>query len=322
MSIAEALYQDYVEGGEDRVNQAVHDQEPETLFADFKESSTTNGAMQDKDRKNLGKNISGFANASGGILVWGVKAKNVDDRNPQSKAVELKPIPNIQRFYNDLNSQIGQVVQRTVDGVVNHLIERSDGSGYAVTLVPESSRKPHMCIAAEEKRYYLRTGSQTIAIDHVLVEALMFVRARPNLEVVVDSRAAEPTDQAPSYRRVRAFLSVRNAGEVLARDVAVNLVTVNQRTYNGQLHFRQGSLISLLDGSSTPRHTHQFLMTQGVPIYPGTDIHNIEVLQALPAASQWNDEVEWTIHADGFTKSGVVSINPANDVYPHRNRVG
>ena len=266
--------------------------------------------MQDADRKNLGKNLSGYSNASGGVLVWGVKAKNVDERNPQAKAFDFSPIPNIRRFHSDLNSYDGQVVQRVVSGVEHHLIELTNGSGYAITLVPESDRKPHMSIASDDKRYYLRSGSQTLAIDHVLVEALMSIQSKPELEIVVTGASVGPGSGPHMHGLARAFLALRNSGSVAARNVAITLISKDNRVYNGQLDFSIRSIVNIRDSSGLDIHAQQFRMAAPYLLYPGVIAQNIEIVQHIKYSGHWDDLVDWTIHAENFVASGTFSIDP------------
>jgi predicted HTH transcriptional regulator len=50
------------------------DNEPESLYVDFKEvANPTNPMKQNDDKENFAKALSGFANSNGGVLIWGVR---------------------------------------------------------------------------------------------------------------------------------------------------------------------------------------------------------------------------------------------------------
>ena len=51
----------------------VDQQTAEDLFLEFKTANYPNGVEFDK--KNFSKCLSGFSNSSGGILIWGISAK-------------------------------------------------------------------------------------------------------------------------------------------------------------------------------------------------------------------------------------------------------
>jgi predicted HTH transcriptional regulator len=61
------------------VYQFISNQQEENIFLEFKTVSSEN--LSDRgDRKNLAKALSGFANSSRGLIVWGVDArKNLSD---------------------------------------------------------------------------------------------------------------------------------------------------------------------------------------------------------------------------------------------------
>jgi predicted HTH transcriptional regulator len=56
------------------VNDYVAAQQEENLVLEFKSVNSADLSNAD-DKKNLAKALSGFANSSGGIIVWGVEAR-------------------------------------------------------------------------------------------------------------------------------------------------------------------------------------------------------------------------------------------------------
>src|SRR4030042_3748076 len=70
---------------------------------------------------NLGKSISAFANAEGGVVVWGLFAKEQNKSSPDL-IQEERPIINITKVKTDFDSIIGKVVSRRVVGVKNAVI--------------------------------------------------------------------------------------------------------------------------------------------------------------------------------------------------------
>ena len=62
----------------DAINAFIRERQEEHLYLDFKLANQAD--LNRDDRKNLAKALSGFANSSGGIIIWGVEAndKNAD----------------------------------------------------------------------------------------------------------------------------------------------------------------------------------------------------------------------------------------------------
>jgi len=131
-------------------------QQEEHVNLEFKTANTSDLSHFD-DRKNLAKALSGFANSSGGLLVWGVvAAKNVEQIDC---AIAVSEIPQVRLFVGRLNTLTGQAVSPIVDGVPHKAIVSNGEAGFAVTMVPESESGPHMAKCRED-RYYKRSGDR------------------------------------------------------------------------------------------------------------------------------------------------------------------
>ncbi len=72
------------------------------MVLDFKAASINAAPMQDGDRKTLAKAISGFANADGGIVVWGVDCRHGKGKYDPDVVQGLKPISNLRRWLSRL----------------------------------------------------------------------------------------------------------------------------------------------------------------------------------------------------------------------------
>jgi len=86
--------------GEKEIDRLLSLIEQESFYIDYKEVSSQNGdnKLSESDRKSYAKAISGFANTSGGILIWGVR----EDSNNFSK----KKIDNPDNFVKILNNEV------------------------------------------------------------------------------------------------------------------------------------------------------------------------------------------------------------------------
>ncbi len=88
------------------IHDFVTNQVAEDIFLEFKTANYPQGI--DFDKKNFSKCLSGFANSSGGILIWGISAK--ETKNKPDVANELKPIKDIIEFENYLKKIEGNAV--------------------------------------------------------------------------------------------------------------------------------------------------------------------------------------------------------------------
>jgi predicted HTH transcriptional regulator len=119
----------------------------EDLYLDFKEASSTDVSHKD-DRKNFAVALSGFANADGGLAVWGVKAK-YDPVTKINCAMAPAPIADTRQFLTKLNEFTGSFVSPLVPSVRHRQIVSNGTEGFIVTVIPASDLGPHMAKGGE-----------------------------------------------------------------------------------------------------------------------------------------------------------------------------
>lgn len=149
----------------------------EDLHLDFKNAADF--ARRD-DRKSLAIALSGYANSDGGIIVWGVDARENDQGVDCASA--LQPLPDVQLCLTQLNTFTGQAVSPLVDGIIHKAIPSQNREGFCVSLIPASDAGPHMAKAGED-RYFKRNGSAFYRLEHFDLADMFGRRQRPVLSV-------------------------------------------------------------------------------------------------------------------------------------------
>jgi hypothetical protein len=151
----------------------------ENLHLEFKCLNSADMRGRD-DRRNFACVISGFANAAGGIIVWGIQARNND--NQVDCATALMAIPNVALLVSRLNQLTGEAADPIADGIRNRVVHASaTGEGFAATLAPESESGPHMAKLGEN-RYYKRSGDSFYTMEHFDIADMFGRRRKPQLE--------------------------------------------------------------------------------------------------------------------------------------------
>lgn len=157
-------------------------QQEEHLQLDFKVINRPDLSHRD-DRKTLAKAISGFANSSGGLIVWGIVAtKNADGIDCATDRQEIDPLP---LFLSKLNEHTGTATSPLVDGILHRGIASTGNKGFAVTLVPESDSGPHMAKMGED-RYYKRSGDSFYKMEHFDLADMFGRRPKPKLSLNIE----------------------------------------------------------------------------------------------------------------------------------------
>lgn len=189
---------------EETIKEFVNSQEQEDLQLEFKTINDASFNFND-DKRNLARALSGFANSSGGIIVWGVGTSKVDGVDCAS---ELKPISNIALLESRLNNLTGKAAMPIIDGVLHRTIDQGGNSGYAMTFVPESDRGPHMAELGEH-RFYKRSGDSFYRMEQFDIADMFGRRGKPELVVYyrIDRRS----------RDLSICLGLRNEGRATAR---------------------------------------------------------------------------------------------------------
>ena len=139
------------------IKKLVKDEVPESLHLEYKASK----ALIKKKKDEICKDVSSFANADGGILIYGVKEKgNIPyeiDQGTSNKEIDREWIDQI-LSYN---------ISPPIDGLEIVQIKNDECHSSYVLSIPKSYRGPHQ---APDKRYYKRFNFRSAPMDHYEIE--------------------------------------------------------------------------------------------------------------------------------------------------------
>jgi hypothetical protein len=231
---ATELFERFVTGGEATIDQYITEEISKELFIDYKRVTNegANPKLEQSDRENFARAISGFGNSEGGIIIWGVDCRNDPERGdvPETKF----PIHKVKRLLSYLEGAASGCTIPPHDGVRHHLIERSGSDeGFVVTLISKSMFAPHQCFVGKYKgRYYVRVGSNFEQAPHGLLTGMFGKTPAPYVFHAWQlGGGVSPASYAPvvsplptSTPFVVGKLVLRNHGRTIAKDLYVNYV--------------------------------------------------------------------------------------------------
>jgi hypothetical protein len=267
------------------------------------------------DKKNFAEALSGFANSSGGLIVWGIDArKNVDGIDCADSKKEI----NLPQLLSRLNALTGEAINPLVDGVKHRAIPTDGDKGFAVTIVPESDTTPHMAKCGNN-RYFKRSGDSFYQMEHFDLEDMFGRRRKPKLEVntVVVDRTF--TDSSHSIYNYWVLVRLGNTGRWLAKAPYLFLNTEkaeqpNEVFFHGIQSPQLYGLSALpLDFSNLQNKSIvqiQFGANSEVVIHPSTfrDIVRLGVVVPKNAAP-FNVNINYQMGAEGIqSTSGLLTI--------------
>ena len=150
--------------------------------------------------------VSGFANSSGGLIIWGVDGrKNADGIDC---AVSRIPIDPVNQFVSRLNELTGEAVSPMSEGIRHKAIIVAGSAGLAMSYIPESDSGPHMAKLGED-RYYKRSGDSFYRMEHFDLEDMFGRRKKPKL--VLSTRVTG------SGFSLTIYVGIRNEGRGTAK---------------------------------------------------------------------------------------------------------
>jgi hypothetical protein len=198
-----------------RLDQMITDGVEENLSLDYKSAGAL--AKNDERKKTeIAKDVSSFANSSGGVLIYGVA--EFDDEPRKHLPERLDPIQRSE-ISKEWLDQVIQTIQPRIEGVVIHpvTISEPDNTVCYVVEVPQS----HTAHMARDHRYHKRHNFTTAQMEDYEVRDVMNRRTHPKIRgfIFVNRNAdnLRPRDEG--------ILTVRlvNVGRVLANHVMVEL---------------------------------------------------------------------------------------------------
>jgi hypothetical protein len=214
---AHDVWSELVAGDWAAISQWRVDGRAEDLFLDFKRAAIEAGRQDDgDDKKNLAKEMSGFGNWEGGVIVFGAEITKRDGADVLHRLNGVGG--NLKRYEEQMRVRArgatfpplaGMDVRafedpgRPGDGVVAVYVPFSDGGPYRAEGHPEVSG-----------RYYVRTTSDTMVMPHPLLAAMFGRRPPPRLRVGIEQK-----DKSPST----IWVHVENAGRGAAAGTFVRL---------------------------------------------------------------------------------------------------
>lgn len=267
----------------------VSEGQEEHLYLDFKQSNES--LLSRDDRKNLAKALSAFANSDGGLIVWGVDCRK--DEAGRDVASKLKPISRLTAFLTHLNSLSPQLVSPAVDRVQHRVLPSSEELGFAITFVPSSPSAPHMAKGGED-RYYKRSGSSFLRMEHFEVADMFGSRQRPLLTVYY--RIGQITRRVKEDR-FKVIVGIQNSGRSSAHYpfLALSLPSCLTLAERGGEEFR-------LLGTAYGSRYIGFSGKAGVSVHPGMscDVTAFEGLLPIGNLVENDLRIEYRLAAEGF----------------------
>jgi hypothetical protein len=220
------------------------------------------------DQRHLAKAISGFANADGGVILWGVDARRDPADEYIDQVVATPGVPNARTVLARLNELSSTASAPGLKGLDHRIIEDDGTQSFVATFVPEGESGPYMAMLDQARhRYYRRIGSAFTPMDHSMIADMFGRRPRPVLRL-------ELHPESPDNLSVRVIVS--NVGRGIARAPYLMLKVNSPLTISQSgMHFmplRPGPTGWSFFAQDMNSVIHPGLALQWVPIYGSSSL--------------------------------------------------
>lgn len=213
------LFNKIKEQGIAYIDDAINSKQVENYYLDFKSTEKADYTGERKlfasDKKNYAKAISAFGNSDGGVLVWGIKTGTADADYASSKA----PIKNVSNFLSLLEGFTSILTTPPHPNVTNEVIieDATNDTGYVITHIGKSSRRPFQVINENDFRYYIRAGSNSQPAPDTFLRSMFGQEPQP--DVFLTWGVAPSSIDPDGTIKLQVGVILHNGGENVAKDI-------------------------------------------------------------------------------------------------------
>jgi hypothetical protein len=229
--------------------------------------------QDDKDaRKIWSKALSGYANITDGVIVWGIDARKAPPRDIDA-ACGLRVIKNTQSFESKLRDWVRDATNPPVMGVEFISYADSSQSGFVVCFVPKSSHKPHRAEWAD-KQYYYRASDDFLPAEPAMLRLLFYPRYNPAFELTTTLMYENKTPPNQTITSMKLSVEIINVGNESADDVYVaiasNIYTMFHAALPNPFLFPGANwkVMNVLADKENVKLFSQYMMLATIPLHP------------------------------------------------------
>ncbi len=215
------LFNTIIKQGLVYIDDAILSKQVENYYLDFKITEKDDYSDERKlftsDKKNYAKAISAFGNSEGGVLIWGVRTGTSDTDYAVAKAM----IKNVSNFLSLLEGFTSILTSPPHLNVTNKVIfeDKETDTGYVITHIAKSNRRPLQVLNENDFRYYIRAGSNSQPASDTFLRSLFGQEPQPDVHLFWGRSISPEEITGDGTIRLRVNVILHNKGENVAKNV-------------------------------------------------------------------------------------------------------
>jgi hypothetical protein len=174
----------------------------ESINIDFKASGAL--SKEDSKKKEISKDVSAFANANGGIIIYGLTEKN-------HKADSFSFIDGNVFTKEWLEQVISTTIQRGIEGLKIFPIRHNGNINESIYVVqiPESNDAPHI---SRDKKYYKRYDFQSVLLEECDIRNMYGRKSKS--ELVIARSLVRLEEKIFDGYKFKLIIAIQNIGDI------------------------------------------------------------------------------------------------------------
>ena len=244
----------------------------------------------------LAKAVCGLANAEGGVLVIGMRARAMSKDEPDVVESAV-PVGDTSAVKSRILDLVGQLVEPGIEGIQAVEINESPDSrsGFVIVYIPASDEMPRR--SRKDWKFYVRIGSGTFPMEYFQIADMFGQRPQANLELLLEEESAGMGLRDSGFHQFW-WLGLSNIGRGIAKFPGVRF----KRQGHGFAVYEFG-----IDGNGRhalplrPSDNEWVIFRGGVDdvIYPGTTLKITKLQRRYSAIDPYTDR--WVFHPVSFS---------------------
>lgn len=282
----------------------IDDEISESLTLDYKASPSL--GKDSKQRDELCKDVSAFANSAGGQIIYGIEER---DRKPV-KIDAGSPLPK-----EWIEQVIDSNIQPRIEGlVITPLPIENRNHAYVLTIPQASARAPHQ---APDKKYYKRQNFQSVPMEDYEIRDALRRQTTPNLAITLrlprgDNGQLELVHGQEISKPIALGILVSNLSPQPAFHTLVQVAIQREVTVLNRNDFVSTGL-SESDGLKLSRFTKRVSTPPDLPIFQeiGQDLGNLHLgfhNRMMGGPPTYKFRVVTSVLTPGFSKTEYWSL--------------